>query len=242
MVTLQAVFDRVHDRLHLGSKGRETVEVEPFPFASTHYTTETRRGHLGVRVHDLLLQAPTVVQESVAAVVLAQHYKVPYRPSLWRDYLAWRHRPEVLTLAQQCFLARDRTITGSPKGEHYDLAEVFADVNAVYFRDQVPTPGLTWTKRESRRTFGSYIGDLHTIVMNRVLDDSRIPRFVLDSVLYHEMLHISVDTLELLGRTIHHSAQFKWEERRFIRQEEAEKWLANLAIGRVGGRSRRPAR
>jgi predicted metal-dependent hydrolase len=55
-----------------------------------------------------------------------------------------------------------------------------------------------------------------------------VPRFVLEYVLYHEMLHLLFPVRMKGSRRCVHSAEFQAEERRFPMWQEAERLLKQL--------------
>jgi hypothetical protein len=79
------------------------------------------------------------------------------------------------------------------RGRVHDLGEVFADLNDRCFGGSMHLP-ITWGRgvgraRRSGLTFGSYDPVLALIRIHPVLDRPTVPRFFLESVVHHEMLH-----------------------------------------------------
>jgi predicted metal-dependent hydrolase len=91
-------------------------------------------------------------------------------------------------------------------------------------------PTLSWSKTVSRHRFGHWDPDHNAVVISQVLDDPDVPEFVLDYVLYHELLHI-LHPVKMGSATkrIVHSAAFRRDERRFPRWKEGEEWIRRLA-------------
>lgn len=115
------------------------------------------------------------------------------------------------------------------RGKHYDLERLFHRLNQQYFDGQLRRPALTWSQRRTRRTFGHYDAAHHTIVISRTLDDARVPQFVVEYVLYHEMLHIKHGVTHVNGRRCVHTPAFQEDERHFAGYDEASAWLCRLA-------------
>lgn len=122
----------------------------------------------------------------------------------------------------------------STRGNVFDLAAVYADVNARFFRNALQVP-ITWGRgvgraRRGGLTFGSYDPVLALIRIHPVLDRPAVPRFFLESVVYHEMLHHHLGGVaDRSGRTIYHTRAFREAEARFPRHQEALAWeKANL--------------
>jgi hypothetical protein len=114
-------------------------------------------------------------------------------------------------------------------GRVYDLASVFADINGRFFGGRMKVP-ITWGRgvgraRRGGLTFGSYDPVLGLIRIHPVLDRPGVPRFFLESVVHHEMLHHQMGGVpDRAGRTVYHTRAFREEEARFPRHREALAW------------------
>jgi hypothetical protein len=114
-------------------------------------------------------------------------------------------------------------------GRVYDLGAVFADINQRFFAGRMAVP-ITWGRgvgraRRGGLTFGSYDPVLALIRIHPVLDSPGVPRFFLESVVYHEMLHHLMGGVpDRAGRTVYHTRAFREAEARFPRHREALAW------------------
>lgn len=116
-------------------------------------------------------------------------------------------------------------------GQTYDLADSFDRVNAAYFGGSMKRPRLTWSRSPTFRKFGHYdwIGD--TVMISRTLDAADVPEFVVDFVMYHELLHKAHGIRWTPGSTrgYAHTAAFYRDEHRFAHYAAAEGILKKLA-------------
>ncbi len=117
---------------------------------------------------------------------------------------------------------------GAARGAWVDLGESFRRVNRDYFDGALPAPQLAWSRRVRRQEFGRYDAPGDTVWLNPVLDDAHLPSFVIDFVVYHELLHKALGVRMLAGRRQVHTPAFRKAERRFARFEEAEASLKRL--------------
>lgn len=116
------------------------------------------------------------------------------------------------------------------RGEHHDLRALFDVLNHRYF-DNGCDASIAWGKlpprRRRRRTsmrLGSYtLGDA-AIRIHPLLDDPRVPRFFVASVVHHEMLHHMVPAADVGGRLQYHSPEFRRREREYEHFELAVRW------------------
>lgn len=86
------------------------------------------------------------------------------------------------------------------------------------------------------RKFGHYDAIRDAIMISSTLDRGDVPEFVVDFVVYHELLHKKLGGVWRNGRREAHTDEFRAEERRFAHFDEAEKVIRRLALGdAVGG-------
>jgi len=114
-------------------------------------------------------------------------------------------------------------------GRVHDLAAVYADVNGRFFGGRLRVP-ITWGRgvgraRRGGLTFGSYDPVLALIRIHPVLDRPGVPRYFLESVVHHEMLHHLMGGVpDRAGRTVYHTRAFREAEARFPHHREALAW------------------
>jgi len=100
-------------------------------------------------------------------------------------------------------------------------------------RDSLPVDwkNRTWDGAcaDGRRQFGSFDPGPNQILLNCRMDRPEIPRYVVEYVLYHEMLHVKHPTRKSGCSLISHSPEFRAEEKLFPEFERARKALDKLA-------------
>ncbi len=114
------------------------------------------------------------------------------------------------------------------RGEFYDLADIFVKLNQEYFQGQLEQPRLVWSGRRSIRRLGTYQPESDTITISKRLDNQDIPAYMVEYVLYHEMLHKKIGLKEVNGRRYAHTSAFRKAEKRFAHYHEAEKFIKKL--------------
>lgn len=115
------------------------------------------------------------------------------------------------------------------RGAYHDLATAFDRVNTRYFAGQMPRPRLTWSQAFTGRKFGHYDRLRDTVMVSSTLDQRAVPQFVVDFIVYHELLHKHLGWRIVDGRRYSHTSQFRDLERRFDRYTEAEAVIQRLA-------------
>lgn len=120
-------------------------------------------------------------------------------------------------------------IAENPQGNCYNLDKLFEKINYEYFASALTKPRLVWSQIKTYRKFGHYEPARDRIVMSSTLDDPSIPEFVIEFVLYHELLHKLHGAKWVNGRSRVHTREFRACESQFKLYIEAEGWLEKLA-------------
>ena len=128
-----------------------------------------------------------------------------------------------------------RRIVLRHRGRYFDLKEIFDDLNQRFFEARLRA-FVTWGRRTSARSrsrsihFGSYNWTRQVIRIHPDLDRGFVARNFLESVLFHEMLHVDLGVSRGRdGRRCAHSAEFRRRERAWSGYARAVQWeRANL--------------
>ncbi|MGB9435246.1 MAG: SprT-like domain-containing protein [Candidatus Acidiferrum sp.] len=221
---LQRMFTRI------GCDGRPPhFQVEFYPYSSLVLTIRRREESVYVRFSDLLKRAPFEVLEGAAALLLSRVYRRKVPRALVQQYLEYARSDRVRSRINQMRSRRVRRVPTLAQGRHHDLATLFQQLNQRYFGGQLERPHIGWSTRSWRRQFGCYDPGPNQIVLNRRMDRPGIPQFVVEYVLYHEMLHVKHPTRRSGCSLLSHSPEFRAEEKRFAQFKIARKFLDHLA-------------
>jgi hypothetical protein len=218
------------------------IHVRFYPYAGLHSTARLREGRIFVRLSDLLAGAPEEAIGGLLRVLLARLLRRRVRPAWNEAYRAYTGRADVAQASEEARRDRGRKQLGSPLGNVYDLDLLFDRLNDEYFDGRLARPRLGWSLRDSYRTHGHYDAAHQTIAMSRTLDDARTPPYVVEFILYHEMLHAAMPGELRDGRRRHHTPAFRAAEARFPRMKEAVAWLENFHEPNGTRRRRRRSR
>lgn len=200
------------------------------PYANLDSKIRLEAGHerIEVRMSDQLLGAPDAVREALAWVLLGKLYRKAIPPELDRVYKSFVNRADVRKRALELRRERGRKRLAHPKGGAFDLEALFADLNVRFFEGALSKPALGWSVRPSRRLLGHYDPAHHAIVISSIFDTPKAPRYVVEYILYHEMLHIKHPAEYRTERRCVHTPAFKAEERRFPQYEQALRYLKRM--------------
>jgi predicted metal-dependent hydrolase len=221
------IFHRMYTRL--GCQGRPPhFVVEFFPYANLMHTIRLREDAALVRLSDLLSKAPLYVQEAAAAILLARLYRRRPPRELLDAYRRFTMAHATRRRVVQMRRSRGRKLQSRPRGQVHDLSPMFTRLNRQYFSGRLRRPRLGWSGRAWRRQLGCFDPGVEQIVINIRLDRPEVPPFVVEYILYHEMLHVKHPIRAASCGLQSHSAAFRKEERRFRDYDRARRFLERL--------------
>ncbi len=121
-----------------------------------------------------------------------------------------------------------RKTTMRTEGKYHNLDTIFHSLNSEYFDGRVSS-SITWGAGNTRyvarkRTLGSYSRHVNTIRIHPVLDRKGVPRYFMEFVVYHEMLHADMDANEKDGKRSVHPREFREREKLFRQFTKAMAW------------------
>lgn len=205
------------------------IDVRFYPYIGINQTIRLRSGTAYIRIADLCREMPPLGQKALAYILVAKLRRKRV-PSKARDIYAKAVTSlEIREKASENRRTRGRKVITTSKGAVYDLDQIFDEINRSYFDGAIKKPVLSWSARNSYHRLGHYSPDHNTIIISRSLDDAGVPRYVVESVMHHEMLHIYHPTKIINGRRYSHTAEFRRDEQKFIDFERSENWIRKNA-------------
>ena len=197
-------------------------------FTSLNTTIRLREGTIHVSLSDLLEGAPESVVRAIAHILLAKLYRKPIEAAHNVRFKRFASSADVTRQTELIRHTRGSKRYFGPEGRYYHLEEVFDSLNARFFGGLLGRPELTWSESFAKRSLGHYDAAHNTIVVSRVFDRPSSPRYAIEYLLYHEMLHLK-HPVKMRGlRRCVHSREFKAEERLFPHLEEAMTFIKRL--------------
>lgn len=187
------------------------------------YRFSQQKDHLLIEAHQGFIEAPG---EIIRALV--------------RTALTGKNRQSLSQVKNyahsEAFLSISSTLEGEnlqgaarTQGQHFDLQQVFERVNRAYFNGQIDRPSLIWNKTLTHRKFGHYQANTDTVMLSISLDKASTPAYVIEFVMYHELLHKQLGVVTNHGRRYAHTKAFREAEVRFPKQEQAQAYLNQLS-------------
>lgn len=183
------------------------------------------RNHVDVRLHEDFRFAPPKVLDALSEYIRD------------RDDVVWK---VVSAYAQQLPVGRQPTPSRRPrlrrKGGHYDLGEIYTRVNERYFSGNIKcrigwAPSVRRGRKKRRRNslrYGTFQDETQTIRISPLLDTPDVPEQFIEYIVFHEMLHAIVPSVQENGRCMHHPPAFRKLEQAFPNLERMKRLCKTL--------------
>jgi len=224
---LNTIFSEAYRELRPRAPFPE-FQVEFFPFSNINNTIRLRQGKVLIRISDLLSGAPEDVLHAIAHILLAKLYRKQIEARHATRYRRYLGRRDVSRKAHLLRQQRGRKMLLTTQGRNYNLEVIFEDLNRRFFHGLLARPLMTWSRHSSRQSLGHYDPAHNTIVISRVFDRPDMPRYALEYLVYHEMLHLKHPVKLKGGRRCIHPRAFLEEEKLFPELEQAKALLKSL--------------
>ncbi|MBI5636092.1 hypothetical protein HY993_03985 [Candidatus Micrarchaeota archaeon] len=108
---------------------------------------------------------------------------------------------------------------------HRVCAKVLFEHGSVLKETLVPQ--LTWSDNKSRRLLARHDEHSNRIIVSKLFDSTHVPQFVVEYLLYHELLHAKWGVKfneENFSRKVH-PKEFKADEKKFNKYKQAIDWI-----------------
>jgi predicted metal-dependent hydrolase len=224
---LAALFSRVYRQLRPRAPIPE-LHVSFYHFTNVNNTIRLRDGKIFARLSDLLEGAPESVLESIVHILLAKLYRKPIEDGHNLRYRRYVSSHDLSRKAHLIRQMRGRKKIIAAKGHVYDLDEIFESLNLRFFFGLLGRPQMTWSSNHSRQSLGHYDPAHNAIVVSRIFDHPRVPRYAIEYLVYHEMLHLRHPVKLRGSRRCVHSREFLAEEKLFPDLEKALAFIKRL--------------
>ncbi len=199
-------------------------------YAGLKAKAELKDGKIIVRVSDGFENAGRDVLVGLGITLFSGLFRRKIDNDYVRAYKEFSSRESSSGFHDTLRRLRGRKAHLEPKGKYYNLTPI-RDTLFLLYPEVLGTMEKTemgWSKKKSRRVVGTHEGAFNSITINRILDSERVPLYVLQYVVFHELLHCKHKVLfqrgESMRRTVHPKA-FKDDEKKFSLADKAEDWI-----------------
>ena len=225
MTELESIFAAAHRQLRPRTPLPQ-IQIEFFPFAGLNHTVRLHEDRMAIRLSDIFVDAPAEVYRSLAFILFAKLYRKTIDEFYYRNYRTFILADDIQERARLARNERSRRVRiAGPRGRYFDLEGLFQRLNYEYFGGMLIQPRLSWSAKKSRYVLGRYDATHNVIFISRIFDAQDIPPYVVEYVLFHEMLHLKHRSRIHASRMMVHTPEFKAEEKTFRDYEKAKLWL-----------------
>ncbi len=201
------------------------LKIEFYPYVGINNRIRLRDDLIHVKISDLLRDAPLELHRALAEILLRKLYRKKVPADVSQTFQDFINQTEMREKSIESRRTRGRKVLIGSQGAHFNLEEMFHLLNQIYFQNKIPKPTLTWSGKNTYRILGHHDPTHNTITISKTLDDAKVPRFVVECVMYHEMLHIKHPTRFENGRRYSHTPIFRRDEKEFAFFAESESWI-----------------
>ena len=226
-LSARAIFEEVFRTLRRRTPVPE-FHVTFRPYANINNFIRIREGKVLVGLSDLLEGAPRSVLEAIAVILISKLYRKPIPKHYHTRYRLFLNRHKVRQKVHTIRRTRGRKWIGTAQGRHFNLEEIFEGLNRQHFGGLLGRPRLSWSRAAARTALGHFDAAHNAIIVSKIFDRPGTPQFLVDYILYHEMLHLKHPVEHRRGYRCFHSALFREEERRFPQFLEAKRLMDKL--------------
>ena len=217
----EAACARLENRIaaHL-PKGRLALAVTDNCY--TMIAVKRERGLYRVRLHHMFLAAEPAVVRALARYIADNDRPASGLLGRYIDAHQGRIRREERKAPPRLVI--------ETRGQMHDLQAIFDELNARFFGGRIQAR-ITWgggrrcrPRRHSSIKMGSYSVEDRLIRVHSSLDRPFVPRYFVEWIVHHEMLHQVFAIPVVRGRRQFHTRRFREAEARFPQHVKAARW------------------
>jgi predicted metal-dependent hydrolase len=221
---IKNLYENAFDSLN-GKKPLPEITVRFYPYIGINHTIRVRNGKVFVRLAEICEDASLEVQKSLAFILVGKLLRKRVSPKVSQIYREFSKTAELREKAIENKRIKGRKIITTSKGKFYDLDQIFERLNLLYFNNKVKKPTLSWSRNKTFRILGHHDSTHETIIISQSLDNKKVPLYVVEYIVFHEMLHIVHPVYHQNGRRFIHTPKFRRDEKKFAYFNEAEAWI-----------------
>jgi hypothetical protein len=210
------------------------ITASYYPYVGLTHTIRRHGDRCVVRISDLCRHAPRGILEAIVTILGCRLLRRRAPKEMVRRYEQFRQDAWVQAAVRDRRLSRGRKEIEAAEGRHHSLQQIYRELNAAYFNDQLEIQKIGWGRRRSWTRLGHYDPVHNTVTISPVLDASQVPHSVVRYLVYHELLHALIGQGPA-GRR-HHPREFQIAEKAFPDYAPAKKFLDEFCRAKGRGR------
>ena len=120
------------------------IRIEFRAFANANAFIRAHQGRLELRISDLLKDAPAPVLEALMVILISKLYRKEVPAEFSQRYRRYLNRRDVRNTLEAVRQERGRKRIAHPKGQVYDLEQIWDELNFKYFFGLMSKPAAIW--------------------------------------------------------------------------------------------------
>lgn len=201
-------------------KGKK-FEIKFYPYSNLESSIRVSSEKLEFKIHSSYLSSELENLEAVIDLLLFKLLKHPIPDQLEETI---RKFYENYT-DQKISSDRNRKRVQLSSSQNKKLRDILEKLNDSYWKIDLSNLEIFWGKYRSTTRLGHYDPIHNMIVINPILSAQSVPDFVLEYIVFHELLHVYFPVVRKKGRNIIHGKEFKELEKKFLHYRQANFWL-----------------
>ncbi|EKR09902.1 SprT-like domain-containing protein [Leptospira kirschneri] len=201
-------------------KGKK-FEIKFYPYSNLGSSIRVSSEKLEFKIHSSYLNSEPETLQSVIDLLLFKLLKHPIPDQLEE---AIRRFYENHT-DQKINSNRNRKQVQRSSSQNKKLRDILEKLNDSYLKIDLSNLEIFWGKSKSTTRLGHYDPTHNMIVINPILSIQSVPDFVLEYIVFHELLHVYFPVVRKKGRNVIHGKEFKKLEKKFLHYKQANVWL-----------------
>ncbi len=175
-----------------------------------------------ISLHEMFMEANPLVLQSLVYYIFSRGIHQKKAKQTLKAFI----EEQFQTMDLSSHITDDKMMT---LGDAYDLSEIYYGVNHSYFSGDLDLK-ITWFGRKIARrkhsiTCGLFDHPHRLIKVHRQLDQPIIPKYYVEFIVYHEMLHFVIPPFRnTKGMMCVHGHEFKEREKCFKYYQEVKHW------------------
>ncbi|AOP34046.1 hypothetical protein A0128_09445 [Leptospira tipperaryensis] len=195
------------------------VRYKFYPYANLGSAIRISSGVLEFKIHSAYLESDSL--ETVVELLLCKLLKLPIPKTIEERIQNFYE----IHSKQKLERSKRKKRIESSDSKNAILKEMLHRINETYLGVDLSDIEIYWGKGNSKTRLGHFDPSHKMIVINPILGRQIVPVFVLEYIVFHELLHVYLPATRKNGKNVIHGKEFRALERKYPDYLRANQWL-----------------
>ncbi|MBM9577198.1 M48 family metallopeptidase [Leptospira sp. 201903070] len=197
----------------------KTVRYKFYPYTNLGSAIRISSGVLEFKIHSSYRESDSL--EAVVELLLCKLLKLPIPKAISERVQKFY---ELHSKLKSVTNKRKKRIESS-ESKNAVLKEILSRINEKFLGIDLSDIEIYWGKGSSKTRLGHFDPAHRMIVINPILGRQVVPIFVLEYIVFHELLHVHIPATRKNGKNVIHGREFRALERKYPDYLRANRWL-----------------